>query len=539
MKKSQKALLLILVLIGLAYLLIFHFPNSIGSDNHQMVSVFEPDEASQLTPTLNMIERSETLKKSILRFFFYGYYFYGFPFFAFSAILLLPLRALGEMSNYPLIMTILRQVISVLPMLISILLLVFIQTKFKSSWKTLLLFVFLLAVPAVVKNNLWWHPDSISFLFVALTLFFLVRDNFKFSWNFYFAAMFCGFATGTKWTGLFFFLTIPVYIIWAWSAKKISLKKAAISALGFVGTMLLSVLASNPILIYPHIRSAYYDIFIWQSDVLSSGYEVLYDKGLSHVVGLLDQYYGQAVFYLVVIAGVIWGIVKDKRRLLNVLILTWVLPYFLYQTFFVAVKYQYLIPLMVPLLSSIANLFDLIKDFWNSKGVGKQPWRKIAASLMAFLLLIQFGIFIMRDVTIYTDSLQRVETSQSLNFFSEFEEEVLPFLPEDRRFKIYKDVRLYLPASERWNSFSNFKTLEYSYFIEHSPDLILLMQQRIYDYTSDYAVENAIDPDHMQRSYKFYTDANLEKLDGYTLIFRNDYGLVYIKDELSTEFFGD
>jgi len=527
MKKPQKITLLLLILIGLAYLLLFHFPNSIGADNYQMVSVFETDEAAQLTPTLNMISSSETLKKSILIFFFYDYYFYGFPFFAFSAILLLPLRALGEISNFPLIMTILRQAISVLPMLISILLLVFIQTKFKSRWKTLLLFAFMLAIPAVVKNNLWWHPDSISFLFVALTLFFLVRDNFKFGWNFYLGAVFCGFATGTKWTGLFFFLTIPVYIIWAWSAKKITLKKTVISALGFVGTMLLSVLISNPTLIYPNIRAAYYEIFVWQSDVISSGYEVFYDKGFSHVVGILDQYYGQLAFYLVVIAGVIWGIAKDKRRLLNVLILTWFLPYFLYQTFFVAVKYQYLIPPMIPLLSSITN------------GIGKQPWRKIAASLVTLLLLIQFGLFLFRDFAVFTNSLQRVETSQSLDFYKEFEEEVLPFLPEGRTYKIYKDVRLYLPGSERWHTFSNFKTLDYGYFIEHSPDLILLMQQRIYDYTSDYAVENAINPDQMQLSYKFYTDANLEKLDGYTLIFRNDYGLAYIQDALYAEFFGD
>ena len=153
--------------------------------------------------------------------------------------------------------------------------------------------------------------------------------------------------------------------------------------------------------------------------------------------------------------------------------------------------------------------------------------------------MIQFSIFINHDVKIYLDKLHRVETSRSLNFFEEFTQEVLPFLPEENTYKIYKDMRLYLPDSDLWNSFSKFETLDYGYFIEQDPHLILLSQQRIYDYTSESALENAINPEQMQLSYEFYMDANNEELEGYTLIFRNEYGLTYIKDALYINFFSD
>ncbi len=539
MHKIEKRTFIIIIAIGLVYLLLFYFPNTIGADDHQMIAVFEPDEAAQLSPTLNMIERSENLKKSVLRFFFYNYYFYGFPFFAYSAFLLIPFRLLGEISNFPLIMLILRQAVSVLPMILSLILIVYFQTKFKSRRISILLFIFMLVIPGIFFNNLWWHPDSLSFLFVAATFYFLVKDDFKFSWDFYFAALFCGFATGTKWTGMFFFLTIPTYVIWAVIVKKINVRKAIFSAFLFVTFMVSGILISNPILVYSNVRLEYLKIFQWQSNVISAGYEVYYDRGISHILAMINQYYGNIGFYIILLLGTIWGIVKDKRRLINVLILTFFIPYIIYQTFFVATKIQYLLPPMIPLLSTIINLFDIIKDLWGTKTIKGSGWKKTVSVFLSAMIIVQFGLFIFKDVNIYTGKLDRVKTSLSLKFYETFEELVLPNLSEDKIYRIYKDVRLYLPDSDRWNSFSKYETLDLAYFDEHGPDLILLMQQRIYDYTQDSALEKAIDPEQMQRSYDFYTDAQNENLDGYKLIFRDAFGLAYIKDGLYEDYFGD
>jgi hypothetical protein len=537
MEKKNKATLFLILIISILYFSAFYFPNSIGSENPQMVAVFEPDEAAQLTPTLNMIAKSENFKQSLIEFFFYDYYFYGFPFFALSAILLLPLRFLGELANFPLVMTILRQLASVLPMIIAIGILVYLQTKFKSLYKTILLFLFLFAVPAVVRNNLWWHPDSLSFLFVALTFFFLERDDFKFSRDFYLAALFCGFATGTKWTGVFFFLTIPTYIIWALIEKKISLRISVVSAIGFIGVMLGGILISNPILIYANVRTAYYDKFLWQGEAISTGYEILYARGVDQIINVIQQHYGYLIFYIIVLVGLLWGIIKNRSRLLNILLLSWVIPYLIYLTFFVAVKFQYLLPVMIPFISGVNNLFKIIEEFWNKKK--DSLLKMIAAVLIVLVFLGQFGSFISRDIEVYTDKLNRVETSESLQFYEKFKAQVIPNLPTDRQYNIYKDVRLYLPDSDLWYSFAKFETLDYAYFDQYKPDIILLIQQRINDYTQPDALKNAIDPVQMQLSYQFYTDANNEQLVGYTLVFRDEFGLAYIKNDLYETNFTD
>ncbi|MBT3241426.1 MAG: hypothetical protein HON98_13745 [Chloroflexi bacterium] len=537
MSKTEKKTLITIIIIGLIYLFLFYFPNSIGSDDPQMIAVFEPDESAQLSPILNMIERSETLKKSVLRFFFYNYYFYGFPFFAYSAILILPLRLLGESSNFPLIMTILRQAVSVLPMTIALILLVYSQTKFKSRLNSLLLFVFLLFLPGVVFNNLWWHPDSLSFLFIAATFFFLVKDDNKLSSDFYLAALFSGFATGTKWIGMFFFLTIPIYIIWSTIIKKKNIKKAVISAILFVAIMVSGIIISNPILVFANARTEYLKVFQWQRNVLSTGYEVFYDQGISHILKITAQYFGKIWFIVILLFGSIWGIVKDKRRLMNVLIISFSIPYFIYQTIFVANKIQYLLPPMIPLISSVINIFDLISEFWQTKTSKFIAWKKIIAVSLGAILIVQFALYIIKDVNIYTGKLDRVNASLSLEFYETFEKLVVPNLPEDKIFRIYKDVRLYLPDSDHWKSFSKYETLDLAYFNEHGPDLILLMQQRIYDYTQDSALENAIDPEQMLRSQEFYNDAHNEDFDGYTLIFRDPFGLAYIKNSLYEEYF--
>jgi len=79
-----------------------------------------------------MIAPAPTLNLALRQFVFYDYYYYGFPFFAASALLLLPLQWLSHLGDIPLVMLILRQFVSVLPMLAALLLLVYMQDGFHS-----------------------------------------------------------------------------------------------------------------------------------------------------------------------------------------------------------------------------------------------------------------------------------------------------------------------------------------------------------------------------------------------------------------------
>jgi hypothetical protein len=244
MDKGQKRNLLVLLAIAAVYFIVFAFPNLKGSADANMLAVFEPDEFAQYPHVIRMLTPGKTLAETAFNFIVYRHFYYGYPFYLTSAMMLLPLKLVSGLQSTPAVMLTLRQMISVLPMLLSILILVYLQTRFRSLWNSILLFVLLLSIPAVVRNDLWWHPDSLAILFVALTFFFLDRDELRFGKNFYLAAVACGLAVGTKLIGLFFFLAIPVYLSWGLYHKRILLKKAALLALLFVGLMCLTVVVT-------------------------------------------------------------------------------------------------------------------------------------------------------------------------------------------------------------------------------------------------------------------------------------------------------
>ncbi len=230
MTKTQKGVLAVLLLLGLAYFALFLVPNSKGARDGDMVSIFEPDEGVQFAHPLRMISGGDSYKDVIRKFFFYQHYYYGFPFYVASvALVLLPIKLLHGLGDVPLQMLWLRQMISVLPMILAVLVLVYTQTRFKKWIASIALFVFLLTIPAVFENSTWWHPDSLTVLFIALTFLFLDLDELRFGKFFYLAAAACGMATATKLLGLFFFIAIPVYILLGLRAHKTEPENGAVA----------------------------------------------------------------------------------------------------------------------------------------------------------------------------------------------------------------------------------------------------------------------------------------------------------------------
>ena len=201
MAEKQNRTLFTLVGLGALYFFLFIFPNLTGAQDANMLAVFEVDEFAQYPHVIRMLTPADTPYQTLRNFFIYLHYVYGYPLFFFSALALLPLKLVfgaGWTEMTPLIVLVLRQVLSVFPTILSVMMLVYVQTRFKSLWKSAALFVFLLSIPAVVGNNMFWHPDSLSTLFVVGVFFFLELDSLKFGRNFVLAAVACGLAIGTK-----------------------------------------------------------------------------------------------------------------------------------------------------------------------------------------------------------------------------------------------------------------------------------------------------------------------------------------------------
>ncbi|HTX92055.1 MAG TPA: hypothetical protein VMC09_12650 [Anaerolineales bacterium] len=534
MTSKQKRIFGGLLLMAAAAFALFILPNAVASQNLSMVQMFQPDEAVPMPYIFKMIAPAGSLNLALRQFVFYEYYYYGFPYFALSALVILPLQWAGRLADLPLVMLILRQVVSVLPMLAGLLLLIYMQDGFK-SYRSPVLFAFLLSVTAVVQNNLWWHPDGLTFLFVVLTIFFLVRDNLRFGWNFLAAAVFTGIATATKLIGVYFFLAVGLTLVLGIVLRKASWKKLVGMALGFICVMGLSYLIANPFLLSHWARTEYIDIFHKQTGFLSDGYGVVYDKGLAAAWPTMHASYGELLFLLVALGVAAWGVWRGPQRLLHGLILAWFIPLTVVVLWVSHFKFQYWMPVALPLFSSLVLVLpgqwkpDLssIKSRF-ARMAGLSAW---GAALI--LLVVQFGLFVVNDVQAYTSDLHRADNNQRIQFYTQAVTALAP-IPSGP-LHVYYDYRLYVPPTPGWTTDTNYDLLDYTYIQQNKFDVLFLLEQRILDYTNPNA--KGIDATVFAQNQAFYRDAENGTITGYHLVFRNSLGLVLVRDELYQKYF--
>ena len=526
---KSKQILIISCVFCIFYFIVNIFPNKAGSENIAMVELFEPDESVPYPYILDMIKPANTFKDAIKNFAFYDYYFYGYPVFGLSALLLLPIKWIGSIENIPITLMILRQMISVFPMILTILILVYWRTEYK-DYRSIILLLLLFSIPAVVQNNFWWHPDSLAILFVVLVLFFLSSDKLKFGKNFYLAAIFCGFSAGTKAIGFYFFFTIFIVLLLGLLSKKISFGKFFISAFGFLFVMSAAYLFSNPILIYEGVRTRFFQVMLEQSRFLSKGYEVAYAKGLSAALPQLKEFFGNIPFLLTIFTINILGLLRKKKRFDHILILSWSIPLSVMVFFISHFKFQYWIPVFLPLASTIGLFLPTKQDIKNGLNIlnKNQRWFLLLKFLLLGLVIVQITIFFISDIHRYTDQLARSENNPAIQFYGT----ILDVLEDrvDDRLYVYHDVRMYVPPTGDWTTESVFEMLSYSFIQTRGFDVLLLLQSRIDDYTNPDLI--AIDQEKLDLAQEFYEDVDQEILSGYGLLFRNDFGLIFVRDGL-------
>jgi len=520
----QKRVFLILIAMSIADFILMIKPNAAASLNLAMVRMFEPDEAAQLTPLLNMLAPADGLVQTLKNFLLYQYYFYGFPFFGYSALTILPLKFADALGSIPQVMLILRQEVSVLPMLIALLMLVYLQDGFR-TYRSVVLYALLLSVPAVLANHFWWHVDSLVFLMIVLVMVFLVKDDLRFGKHFLIAAALTGCATATKLMGVYFFLTIASLLVLGFVQKKVPFKKLLTSALLFLGIMGLAYLVSNPFLASYWAREEYKLIFSKQMSMLSEGYGVVYGKGLAQAWPTMRQYYGEWFFLLAALAAAVWGIFKSPNKLLHVIILTWLIPLSISVIWFTHFKYQYWLPAALPLFSCLCAW---LPEKLELREITKHPTRAILPLLAIGLFVVQFGLFLQSDLTAYAQRVRRAENNAEIAFYDDARK-ALAGLPE-APMKVYFDYRLYAPDTPGWTLETSYDLLSYNYVQERDYDVLLLQQQRIADYLDPSAA--GIDTQQFANSQAFYADAQRGELQGFRLLYRDQTGLVFVRDTI-------
>ena len=535
MTSTQKRVFAILTFISIIYFTIFIFPNNTGAKDQMMISLFEPDEFAQYPVVMKMLTPGETLSRTVFNFIAYGHYYYGSPFYFSSALLLLPIKLTENLrKTTQLNMLLLRQFISILPMLGALLLLTYAQTKFTSYAKPIALFIFLLSVSAVVENNLWWHVDSLVVFFVALTLFFLDRDDQRFGVNFALAAASTGLATGTKVIGLFFALTIPTYLLVGILSKKLTWRAAILHGAAFVGIMAAAIVISNPFLLLSGQRETMIQTLSRQSASMSEGWTLTYAKGPASWLRIIKELYGQLIFIALAFVALTLGIWRGSNRTRHLLIATWALPLGLYVLFTVAIKpTHFFLPILLPVYSSLVLLFEF-PLFASEKSRTPVTW--LWGGLVLAIIAYQFGIYINKDIQMVRKVLTREEHEESLVFYSILERDFLPHIQTDEKLTVFRDVRMYFPDNSRWNVRTYWNS-KYSTIEKIKPDIIILWSQRILDYTQEGALESAVDPAAFQDTYTFFVDAKNDQIRGYRLIYRDSEGLMFVSDAVYELYF--
>ena len=532
-KQPQKNIILVLLIVNIVVFCLFLIPNTAGCDDFDMVRIFEPDEGIPISVLYHMLGGGENAKDTLLRFLSYDYYHYGFPYFGYSAILLLVLKWSGQYTSAAVIFPVLRQLVSVLPMLLAITGLTYFWTGFKKWLPTFLLYFSLLTVPAVVGNMLWWHPDGLQFLFVVLVMVSLKLDDWKFKRFFLLAGLLCGFSIGIKLQGLFFFLTIPTYLLVGVLQKNIKWPQAIIKAILFVVLMLVGLWVSNPLLIFGGMRATYWDTLQKQAQNSQLGYGIFYPKGFGILIQLVRDYYGGVWLYVLAFLGCVLGLFSRNKRLSNLILLTWFLPQFVYLLTSVALKYQYLLGAFIPLLVACMNWLEpeeLFPSFCAKISAKSRKFSHKVIRWAVIILLVLFSLLnILTDVQLVSKNITRRDTSEAIQFYEGIPESIFDRFSAEE--KIYIDYRVYFPKQQSWQIFWSYEMLDYSYVREQSPDYMILMTQRMHDYTNQNNMENAIDPVQMENSAAFYTDALNNEVQGYQLIFEHPFAKIFEKIE--------
>ncbi|MCC7117115.1 MAG: hypothetical protein IT310_01205 [Anaerolineales bacterium] len=531
---TPKKTLAVLIFFGFLYFCAFWTPNAQGARDLYMLSVFAPDEFAQYPYVEQMLNQpAGSTLQSIYRFIQYKHYYYGFPFYWLSSVFgLIPLRLLGY-KDIALDLLFLRQMTSVLPMLLSVGLLVYMQTRFENLFHSVFLFLFLLTIPMTLINNLWWHPESLVLLFVVLTLFFLQKDNFAYKRDFYFSAIACGLATATKLLGLFFFLAILAYLLVGWLQKRFDLKKCALLGTSFIVLMAGSFLVSNPFLVFKSERDLAFQVQLGQSAATATGFIFTSARNPSLWLPTIEEYYAQPAFLGLIVLALFLAILNREKRLINSLIFLWSAAFGIYLLFFVALRHRYyFLPVMLPLFSALPAVFD--KSIFDAL---KQSWMKPMRWLFIFLTALTLGVQILYnlqyDRQAYIEAWHKEANSASLAFFTLIDDQYLSKISLNRQLIIYRSTRAYIADEPRWVVKDRWMPVSYAYIERVRPDVIVLWKQEVLDYTNSDAIEQTTLSASLQKALPFYKDARSGSLNGYTLIYQDEFGMLFIATPLA------
>ncbi len=517
----------LLLLASLLYFVLLALPNATGARDVDMLSIFEVDEYAQYEHVVRMVSGGESLVDSLRKFVAYEHYFYGYPFYFFSAVSILPLRwLLGAdlHAHTATIVLVLRQLINVAPNLLSVWLLTYTATQFRSVFKTIVIFALLLLLPALMGNSLWWHADGLALLFMALGFFLLRLDGLRFQRYFWLAAAAAGVGLGIKYIGALFVLVIPLYLSLGVRQSRLSWRQAAARGLGFVAIMLAVFVLTNPLLLLPQradlianqrlqFEQTSQGIFASRPDFLEAG----------RLPGWLTANFGTAAFLALLAAALAAGWLQGGRqRAEAALLAAWLLPNLLVMLNASSMRVHYWLQIFMPAMMALVFILPDKLEFKF------QPRPRALLQWAALLLIaVQAGLFAQESSRHYQQTLHREDTSPSLQFYRT----VHPTLLANGEQHIYRDWKVYFPSDAQFSVFLDWELGSHDMLAEEQPDVLLLERENVEFYGAEDYLDTSPDPGRLEPMHRFYRDALQNQIPSYTLVYEDAFGLVFVRQQ--------
>jgi hypothetical protein len=568
---------LVLCILSSLYVALFIPVNLLGAKNVPMLSAVSCDEVGEYQLVNAMTTREDSFWGTLKNFFCFDRHIdqvaYGFPFWSASALAIVPVKILhkagfiDEANMTTANLLVLRE-LNPLFLSLAIVSLVYLWTGFKSVVRSVMLFLFLASIPVAFWLNIQnWHPDDLLVLFVVLTILALVKDALRFGKCFCLAAVFCGLATGTKMLGLWFFFCIAMYLLLGrltgrWSVAGVDdggvpsrstglastwhvVKQGAV----FLAIMVLTVVASNPLLLTPDGAGMYFRGVTnsitqgpWERTLLAL------DQGETSTPELLLLYEqtlrencGFWWFYVLLVCICVFCVRYDSRhRLANIVILAWVLPFAVYLVSRgLTTQSHYFLPLILPLASCIAN-----PALWDLKSRYSGP-RVIKVALLGASIVLggnQWVHYTQTNASCYETRMRTEEENPSLVFYRKLDEEYLSKRPDpDGHVRVlidapYSGIFFYVPPVSRLRvrgGLDQHGLLNYGLVDEWQPGLILVGKENTRCFGQAAAVgalSPLLGPELGRTVVEFYGDARWRQVRGYHVVLETDYAVAFEKD---------
>ena len=398
LSKDQKHVFWLLCILGILTIVVLMPSNINGTADWNAFQRYGGDEYVIYPILMDVMAPGETFSATLYHRFIYEDYHYGYPFYAWSIMVLQPVQWLLG-ADFPdavhINLPLLRIMVSVVPVILAAIILVYLFTQFRGILISSAVFLFLITAPGTMQNNQgFWHPDGLNLLFVVLTIYFLRRDRFRFGRNYYLSAFFCGLSIAIRLYGFFFAPAIAVYLLIPLFKKQLSLGNSIRKGLLFILVMTLTIAFSSPYLFRSDARQNMLAILNEKSGEMAEGYAGDYDPRNDYRPGwdawypAFEDHYVEMLCFFFLIFSMVVGFVIGNHRLTHLITFLWFVTITGYLIFFVAVKStQYVLPALLPLMAAIFSLPITLQD-WQSAAFYKKK------QLVTAAWITSIGIFL-------------------------------------------------------------------------------------------------------------------------------------------------